>query len=645
MTHAAKRASGLRRTVLFLLLGLMLAGAALAQRWQPVGPEGGSSRALVADPRDPDVVFAGTDGGGVFKSVDGGRSWRPSSRGLTDTFIYSLAVDPDDPDTLYAGTWLSGVFKSTDGGGSWKLSSRGLPAEPRAVRTLAIDPSDPDVLYAAIERDGVFKSTDGGEGWTRASQGLGGVDVRTLALDPRSPRTLYAGTRENGVFKTTNGGAAWASSTRGLGRSWIVDLVIDPASGALYAASYGGDRTGALKSTDGGASWRLTGATGSPVTALAINPSRPQTVYAATDLRVLRSLDGGRRWRNASNGLRENVAELAWAGPVLFAGTGYLGVSNIVGSGIYRSENGSRWIPSSRGLYAHYAERIVLVPGRIYVGTGGDGVHWSTDGGRRWAKGLARRSVYGLTADPGDPLHVLAATNGGLFQSRDGGRTWVERFLNDPKRGRINALSLAFDRPGGLIWAGSWDWLHRSSDGGVTWQPVAEVPGLEIEALALDPSKPGTVYAGCLTSVGQSGPDRVFKTTDGGQTWLPLLAPRTGVAYDVAAERNRGAIYAATYDGIQRSFDGGQSWRRVTPQATIAWRAVAVDPGSPGTVYAATSRSYSVPPQVYRSTDHGETWEKVGEGLPTIMPLVALEVDDSGNVYIGTQGGGLFRLD
>jgi hypothetical protein len=72
---------------------------------------------------------------------------------------------------------------------------------------------------------------------------------------------------------------------------------------------------------------------------------------------------------------------------------------------------------------------------------------------------------------------------------------------------------------------------------------------------------------------------------------------------------------------------------------------VAVDPGSPGTVYAATSRGYSVPSQVYRSTDHGETWEKAGEGLPTIMPVVALEVDDQGNVFAGTQGGGLFKLD
>lgn len=639
-----KRSIDPRRIVVVLLLGLALAGAAPAERWQPVGPDGGASRALAADPRDPDVIYAGTDGGGVFKSVDGGRSWRTSSRGLTRTFVFSLAVAPEHPDTLFAGTWDAQVFKSTDGGESWEPSRHGLPEGPGAVRALVVDPSDPDILYAAIERTGVFKSTDGGAGWTRASQGLGGVDVVTLALDPRAPRTLYVGTRKNGVFRSTDGGASWSSSNRGLGRSWIVDLAVDPSSGALYAASYGGDRTGVLKSTDGGASWRLTGASGRTVLAVAIDPRRPQTVYAATYQGVLRSLDGGRRWRPASIGLRDQVARFAWAGPVLFAGTGSYSASNITGSGIYRTENGSRWIPSSRGLHSHYAERVVLVPGRIYVGTAGDGVHWSTDGGRRWSKGLDRREVYGLTADPGDPLHVLAATNDGLYQSRDGGRTWAERRLNHPELGRINALSLAFDRPGGLIWAGSWDWLHRSSDGGATWQAVAPVPGLAIESLAVDPSKPGTVYAGCRTSIGESGPERVFKTTDGGQTWLPLLAPRTGVVYDVAAEPNRGAIYAAIYDGIQRSFDGGQSWRRVTPRDKVGWGAVAVEPGSAGTVYAALSRSYILSPEVYRSTDHGETWEKVGEGLP-VMPLVALEVDESGKVYVGTEGGGLFRLD
>lgn len=639
----ANRATDPRRIAFILLLGLALAGAALAERWVPIGPDGGASRALAADPRDPDVLYAGTDGG-VFKSVDGGRSWRPSSRGLTTTFLFSLAVDPDRPDTLYAGAWDANVFKSTDGGESWTLSRRGLPESPGAVRALVIDPSDPDTLYAAIERTGVFKSTDGGAGWTRASQGLGGVDVTALELDPRAPRTLYAGTRKNGVFKSTDGGASWSPANRGLGRSWIEDLTLDPVSGALYAASYGGDKTGVLKSTDGGARWKVTGATGRPALALALDPRRPQTVYAATYQGVLRSLDGGRRWRSASTGLRDQVTELVWAGSVLFAGTGSFGVSNITGSGIYRSENGSRWIPSSRGLRSHYAERVALVPGRIYVGTAGDGVHWSTDGGRRWSKGLDRREVYGLTADPGDPLHVLAATNDGLFQSRDGGRTWVERTLRHPVDGRINALSLAFDGPGGLIWAGSWDWLHRSSDGGATWQAVAEVPGLAIEALAVDPSKPGTVYAGCRPSIGQPGPERLFKTTDGGRTWLPLLSPRTGIVYDVAAEPGRGAIYAATYDGVQRSLDGGVSWARVTPRDKVGWRAVAADPGSPGTVYAAISRSYNIQPEVYRSTDHGTTWTKVGEGLP-VMPLVALEVDDAGDVYAGTQGGGVFRLD
>lgn len=640
------RATDPRRIAAVLLLGLTLAGAAaVAERWTPLGPDGGASRALAADPRDPDVVYAGTDGGGVFKSFDGGRSWRPSSRGLTNTFIFSLAVDPADPDTLYAGAWNAMVFKSADGGASWRPSRRGLPESQGAVRTLVIDPSDPDTLYAAVERTGVFKSTDGGAGWTRASQGLGGVGVMTLALDPRAPRTLYVGTRENGVFKSTDGGASWASANRGIGRSFILDVVVDPASGALYAAGYRGDRTGVLKSTDGGAGWRVVGANGRAVTALALDPRRPQTVYAATFPHVLRSEDGGRRWRPASNGLRDDVAELAWDGSVLFAGTGHFNVSNITGSGLYRSENGSRWVPSSHGLHSHYAERIALVPGRIYVGTSGDGVHWSTDGGRRWSKGLDRRSVYGLTADPGDPLHVLAATNDGLFQSRDGGRTWVERALRHPELGRINALSLAFDRPGGLLWAGSWDWLHRSSDGGVTWQPVAAVPGLAIDTLVVDPSKPGTVYAGCRPSIGEPGPERVFKTTDGGQTWLPLFSPRTGIVYDLAAEPNRGAVYAAAYDGIYRSFDGGVSWARVTPRDKVGWRAVANDPVSPGAVYAATSRGFGSAPEVYRSTNHGETWETVGEGLPDILPLTALEVDDAGNVYAGTNGGGLFKLD
>ena len=137
--------------------------------------------------------------GGVFKSTDGGESWRA----VTDlaasphALIGPLAIDPQTPATLYVGTRADGVFRSTDGGESWSAISAGLPNLP--VTALAIDPQTPTILYAGTERGGVFKSTDGGESWSAFTTGLTNLLVNSVVVDPQRPTTLYAGT-QGGVF-------------------------------------------------------------------------------------------------------------------------------------------------------------------------------------------------------------------------------------------------------------------------------------------------------------------------------------------------------------------------------------------------------------------------------------------------------------
>jgi photosystem II stability/assembly factor-like uncharacterized protein len=119
-----------------------------------------------------------------------------------ETF-YALAIDPTNPQVLYAGTDGDGVFKTTDGGASWSAASSGLTYF--YILSLAIDPTNPQVLYAGTDGCGVFKTTDGGSSWSEASSGLANSNVLSLAIDPSNPQLLYAGT-DGGVFKTTNGG-------------------------------------------------------------------------------------------------------------------------------------------------------------------------------------------------------------------------------------------------------------------------------------------------------------------------------------------------------------------------------------------------------------------------------------------------------
>ena len=116
-----------------------------------------------------------------------------TSNGPEGGTIYALAIDPATPATLYAGTWGGGVFKSTNGGGNWSAVNTGLTNT--TVRALAIDPVTPATLYAGTDGGGVFKSTNGGANWSAANTGLTDTYVRALAIDPVTPATLYAGTR------------------------------------------------------------------------------------------------------------------------------------------------------------------------------------------------------------------------------------------------------------------------------------------------------------------------------------------------------------------------------------------------------------------------------------------------------------------
>ncbi len=159
--------------------------------WMNIGPRGGTINALAIDPTTPTILYAGTDGNGVFKSTNGGENWNAVNTGLTNADVRALAIDPKKPTTLYAGTWEGGVFKSVNGGDNWQAINTGLTSI--YVNALEIDPVTPTTLYAGT-LEGVFKSTNGGENWIAVNTGLTIRKVYSLAIDPMTPTTLYVGT-------------------------------------------------------------------------------------------------------------------------------------------------------------------------------------------------------------------------------------------------------------------------------------------------------------------------------------------------------------------------------------------------------------------------------------------------------------------
>jgi hypothetical protein len=194
--------------------------------------------ALAIDPLTPATLYAGTDGGGVFRSTDGGAHWAKVSSGLGNMKIYCLAVDPRTPSILYAGSYGGGVFRSTNSGTTWTAVNAGL-TNPY-VSSIAIHPTTLTTLYAGTYGGGVCRSTDSGTTWNAANVGLSSQDVRSVVVHSTTPTTLYAGTYGGGVCRSTDSCTTWTAVNAGLTNNNVRPVAIASLTPAtLYAGTEG----------------------------------------------------------------------------------------------------------------------------------------------------------------------------------------------------------------------------------------------------------------------------------------------------------------------------------------------------------------------------------------------------------------------
>lgn len=285
-------------------------------RWTAIGPAGSHVIApdvglLAVDPTAPSTIYTNV-GGRVAKTIDGGMNWEELVINDSWRSIELLMIDPSSPSTLYAAHGV--LYKSTDAGAHW------APAfNNNGIWKLVIAPSRSSTVYAISFQAGVIKTSDGGSSVERVNNGLpyGGIDAIALAVDPTNPDVAYAAIREYGsnsdedpgfigIFKSTNGGTQWRAVSV-IPPPFITSLVIDPATpSTLYGFSGFFSDLRVLKSSDSGETWVVLQnglGTGAGVRALAIDPSAPSNLYAATQNGVYRSGDAAGSWLPFNFGL------------------------------------------------------------------------------------------------------------------------------------------------------------------------------------------------------------------------------------------------------------------------------------------------------------------------------------------------------
>ncbi|MGB7296546.1 MAG: hypothetical protein WBC70_13240 [Candidatus Aminicenantales bacterium] len=647
--------------------------------WRCVGPAimGGRIDDFAVVESDPDIIYAATASGGLWKTVNNGITWEPVFDGQSTSSIGDVTVAPSSPDIVWAGSgepnnrqsssWGDGVYKSEDAGRTWKNMGLG---DSHHIGRIVIHPQNPEIVYVAAlgrlwgpnKERGLFRTTDGGRTWANTKfidEDTGFVDA---AIDPENPSTLYAAAYQrrrtaygfngggpgSGLYKTTDGGASWVRLTNGLpgGTTGRIGLDVYRRNPSIVYAIIEHKEGGVFRSEDKGATWtRMSVTNPRPMyySKIRIDPNNDQRIWVLGASMYV-SEDGGKTFRTDYVRQIHGDYHAMWINP---ADSGHL----VVGSdgGIHIShDRGQTWdfvntLPLAQFYEVGFDMRR---PYYVYGGLqdngswGGPSATWTSTGitNDEWFR-IGGGDGFYTRVDPEDHNTIYAESQDGYFfrfDLRSGESKSIRPEPADEKEiYRFNWNSPILVSPHNskkILYGGNK--LFISRDRGDNWEETIDLTGrtdrdkLPIMGVAPDANTlsrhDGVSHYGTITTIAES----------------PL---------------REGLLYVGTDDGlVQVSGDDGKSWKNVTPPATIVPKTTYVtrleaSRFSEGRVYASFDghRGNDFKPYVLVSEDFGAHWKSLSSGLPEFgtVSVVREDLSNPGLLFIGTERGAYFSVD
>jgi len=601
----------------------------------------GSISSVVFDPTDPGVMYAGTGGAGIYKSLDGGLSWQPVLNGLGRSAVSSLVIDPQEPDTLYAGVLLGGVYKTTDGARTWQPINEGIDVPGGAfLATVVMDPTDHNHLYYT-DSLGLYETTDGGENWTKLQMPTCPKMITSLVMPPGTSNTIYIADREKsaecslGIYRSRDGGKTWDSIPIGISQYlqlhyWSLAVASEPQERIYVSGSIAGDDK-FYRTMDEGQTWESIRE--HRCFATEIDPNQNGRIFCGGPDQLLASQDWGDSWTPVLN------EKLIWEVTLSPHAENTL-VAGGDGSGLFISnDGGTKWSENISGLGGTYLSLSISPFDNVTMfAEGGYSIFRSTNDGQAWNFLTDQGSGLAFDADQ-KTMYVLADA---ILKSEDDGKTWermartnqsISSFVTQPQQS--NTIIAIHDSGFSVSSEGGQSWNERNN---IAWKGETEqIVGTIFTSLL--PDKAGEQFYILISSETTSKILRLDGITGAwGVCQLPANVTTVNLLAIDPRDSNR-TIISSPGNGLLTSSDGCQSWQESnTGLASLFVNTLIIDSNNPDTIYAGTDGG------AYISFDGGQTWGQVNDGLLGATVVYSIAVDKDSNVYAATPYG-IFKLE